>query len=78
MTSERDDEYACVVDARKIDGEPFTGSTAALDALDVGESMPRIDSFEPEPLYDVLSNRGLSFDTSRTDEDEWHVEMAHG
>ncbi|WP_323676006.1 DUF2249 domain-containing protein [Halorubellus sp. PRR65] len=75
MASHPSGEYGNVVDAREIDGEPFTQITAALDALDAGETMLLVNSFEPAPLYGVLSDRGLSFDASRVDEDEWHVEI---
>lgn len=43
------------LDVRDIDGEPFDDLTAALDNLSADESLLLVNSFEPEPLYNVLT-----------------------
>ena len=63
------------LDAREIDGEPFSALTAALDDLDDGESLLLINSFEPTPLYDVLERRGFDHETTNPEPDVWHVEI---
>jgi len=75
MSSTLSDEYAQVVDAREIDGEPFSDIMDALDGLDAGETMLLVNSFEPAPLYEVLSQRGFSHDATRVGAEEWHVEI---
>lgn len=64
------------LDAREIDGEPFSDIMTALDALDAGESLLLVNSFEPEPLYDVLERRGFTHETTNPEEGVWHVEIA--
>lgn len=71
-----DTNYAQVVDAREIDGEPFGTIMTTLDDLDPGETMLLINSFEPTPLYDVLGERGFGYETTRVAEEEWHVEIS--
>ena len=61
------------LDVREIDGPPFGKITAALDALEDDERVRLIAGFEPVPLYEVLEGRGLSFETERPGENEWHV-----
>ncbi|MFU8866520.1 DUF2249 domain-containing protein [Natronococcus sp.] len=61
------------LDVREIDGPPFGKITAALDALEDDERVRLIAGFEPVPLYEVLEERGLSFETERVGENEWHV-----
>jgi len=65
------------LDAREIDGEPFSDIMAALDALEVGETLLLVNSFEPEPLYDVLERRGFTHETANPEADVWHVEISH-
>jgi uncharacterized protein (DUF2249 family) len=65
------------LDARDIDGEPFDAIMAALDDLDPGETLLLVNSFEPVPLYEVLSNRGFDHETTQVDDEEWHVEISH-
>jgi uncharacterized protein (DUF2249 family) len=74
--SSTDGDHDRVLDAREIDGEPFGDIMGAVDDLDAGESLLLINSFEPVPLYDVLSNRGFEHETTQLD-DEWHVEITH-
>ncbi|MCD2199734.1 DUF2249 domain-containing protein [Halobacterium sp. KA-4] len=61
------------LDAREIDGEPFSDIVAELDALDDGETLLLVNSFEPEPLYDVLADRGFTYETEQAEADEWRV-----
>lgn len=61
------------LDAREIDGEPFSDIVAELDALDDGETLLLVNSFEPEPLYDVLADRGFTYETEQVAADEWRV-----
>jgi len=63
------------LDVREIDGEPFEDIMAALDELPEEESLLLINSFEPEPLYDVLEDRGFEHETANPAPGEWHVEI---
>jgi uncharacterized protein (DUF2249 family) len=63
------------LDVRDIDGEPFGDIVAALEELADDESLLLINSFEPEPLYDVLEDRGFEYETANPAPDEWHVEI---
>jgi uncharacterized protein (DUF2249 family) len=65
------------LDAREIDGEPFSAIMAALDDLGPDERLLLVNSFEPEPLYDVLEDRGFTFETSTVEPDRWHVVIEH-
>lgn len=63
------------LDAREIDGAPFDDIVAALDALDDDETLVLVNSFEPEPLYDVLDERGFAFEPEQVAPDEWRVHI---
>ncbi|AQL43956.1 hypothetical protein BV210_15165 [Halorientalis sp. IM1011] len=65
------------LDVRDIDGEPFDDIMAALDDLPDGERLRLINSFEPEPLYAVLEQRGFTHETERVGPDEFHVDIEH-
>ncbi|WP_254863068.1 DUF2249 domain-containing protein [Halovivax gelatinilyticus] len=65
------------LDVREVDGEPFGPIMTELDALEADETFLLINSFEPKPLFEVLSQRGFSYDSTRVDADEWHVEISH-
>ena len=65
------------LDAREIDGEPFGAIVAALEALAPDERLLLVNSFEPEPLYEVLENRGFDFETRSVGPDRWHVVIEH-
>jgi len=69
------DDADRTLDAREIDGEPFEDIMAALDDLADDESLLLINSFEPEPLYGVLEERGFEHETANPDPEEWHVEI---
>jgi len=60
------------LDAREVDGEPFSDIVAALQDLDDRETLLLVNSFEPEPLYDVLADRGFDYETEQAG-DEWRV-----
>lgn len=65
------------LDVREIDGEPFGPIMDELAALQQGERLLLINSFEPEPLYEVLDERGFETETTHVDEGEWHVLVEH-
>jgi len=61
------------LDAREIDDEPFSDIVAELEGLGDGETLLLVNSFEPEPLYDVLEDRGFAYETEQAAPDEWRV-----
>ena len=75
MPSGRVDDADRTLDVREIDGEPFGNIMAALEELSADESLLLINSFEPEPLYDVLEDRGYEYETTNPSPDEWQVEI---
>lgn len=72
-----DHDVARTLDVREIDGEPFGDIMAALDDLAAGETLRLVSSFEPEPLYEVLADRGFAHETEQVAPDEWHVAIEH-
>lgn len=66
-----------VLDVRDVDGEPFPHIMSALSDLGDGETLVLVNNFEPEPLYDVLADRGFEYETERVDDDEWRVFVSH-
>ena len=66
-----------MIDVRTIEGAPFDDIMAELDALDPGETLLLQSSFEPEPLYDVLSQRGFAHETDRVEPNLFTVEIRH-
>ena len=66
-----------IFDAREIDAPPFADIMDAVHDLDPDETLTLINSFEPEPLYGVLEERGFTHDTEQVAGDEWHVEIEH-
>lgn len=65
------------LDARDVDGEPFSHIVDALEALEESETLVLLNSFEPEPLYSVLDQRGFDHETKQVAENEWRVEIEH-
>lgn len=65
------------LDVRDLDGEPFGHIMAALDDLATDETLLLVNSFEPEPLYSVLEQRGFRYESTEAGPDEWHVEIRH-
>jgi uncharacterized protein (DUF2249 family) len=60
------------LDVREVDGPPFDRIVAALSDLGRDETLVLVSAFEPEPLYDVLDDRGFRYDPSR-DGEVWRV-----
>ncbi|MFB6152628.1 MAG: DUF2249 domain-containing protein [Halodesulfurarchaeum sp.] len=75
MRSDRFGEVDNTLDGRDIDGEPFGPIMAAIKELSADDSLLLINSFEPEPLYDVLVDRGYEYETAHPSPDEWQVEI---
>jgi uncharacterized protein (DUF2249 family) len=75
MRSERFGDADRQLDVREIDGEPFENIMAALEELSDDESLLLINSFEPEPLYNVLEDRGYEYETANPSPEEWQVEI---
>jgi len=63
------------LDASEIDDEPFGAITDALADLGDDETLVLVNSFEPEPLYAVLDERGFDYETERVAPEEWRVEI---
>lgn len=63
------------LDARDIDGEPFDDIVDALGDLGDGDALVLVNSFEPEPLYAVLDDRGFDHEAEQVADDEWRVEI---
>ncbi|MFB6269160.1 MAG: DUF2249 domain-containing protein [Halobacterium sp.] len=61
------------LDAREIDGAPFDDIVAELEALGDDDTLLLVNSFEPEPLYDVLDERGFDYEPEQVAPDEWRV-----
>ncbi|MGQ4555604.1 DUF2249 domain-containing protein [Halobellus sp. GM3] len=66
-----------VLDVREIDGQPFDPIMTALGELSEAETLLLINSFEPEPLYEVLTERGFEYETEQRDPDHWRVRIEH-
>jgi uncharacterized protein (DUF2249 family) len=75
MCSERSSDADRKLDVREIEGEPFEDIMAALETLSGDESLLLINSFEPEPLYDVLDDRGYEYETANPSQAVWQVEI---
>ncbi|WP_128906047.1 DUF2249 domain-containing protein [Halorubrum amylolyticum] len=65
------------LDVRDIDGEPFGDIMAELEALPDDETLLLINSFEPEPLYEVLEERSFQYETTSDGADVWYIEIRH-
>lgn len=65
------------LDVREIEGEPFDDIVAALEDLPPDETLLLVSSFEPQPLYAVLEERGFTHETTNPEPDLWHVEIRH-
>lgn len=69
----QESSHDTTLDVRDIDGEPFGEIMTALKELDSTETLLLINSFEPVPLYDVLSSRGFDHETTEVSDGEYHV-----
>ena len=65
------------LDVREIEGAPFDDIMAELDALEPDETLLLESSFEPEPLYDVLEQRGFTHETEQVESALYHVRVRH-
>ena len=77
MSTEPTTDGTRKLDVRTIDGEPFTDIMAALEDLNENETLVLVNSFEPEPLYPVLEQRGFVYETTHAGDDEWRVSITH-
>lgn len=69
----QESDHDTTLDVREIDGEPFGAIMSALEGLGNTETLLLVNSFEPVPLYDVLSSRGFDHETTEISDDEYHV-----
>ena len=65
------------LDVRELDEPPFAPIVDALEELAPGETLLLVNSFEPEPLYAVLDQRGFAHEASQTEDGVWHVTVEH-
>lgn len=65
------------LDAREVQGDPFDDIMEALDDLGENKALLLVNSFEPEPLYNVLEDRGFKYETDNPEPDVWHVKIEH-
>lgn len=77
MSTDTADDETRELDAREIDGEPFSDIVAELQSLPEGETLVLVNSFNPEPLYNVLERRGFTHETVQITDDEWRVSITH-
>ncbi|MFC6616054.1 MULTISPECIES: DUF2249 domain-containing protein [Halobacteriales] len=77
MSADLDTDADEVLDVRKIDGQPFDPIMTALGELPEGETLLLVNSFEPEPLYEVLTERGFEYETEQRGPGQWHVRIEH-
>ena len=61
------------MDVRHIQGSFFEGLKKRAEALEVGEGLHIIQSFEPHPLYAVMEGLGYEHYTEQRGEAEFHV-----
>ena len=61
------------VDVRHIQGSFFEGLKKRAEALEVGEGLHIIQTFEPYPLYAVMEGLGYEHHTEQRSEAEFHV-----
>ncbi|WP_181692778.1 DUF2249 domain-containing protein [Natronomonas sp. LN261] len=74
MSSDRPDATR-ELDVRTVDGEPFGHIMSALEDLPAGDSLLLINSFEPQPLYQVLEERGFAYETTNPESELWYVKV---
>jgi uncharacterized protein (DUF2249 family) len=72
------DEPTVRLDVRDVDGDPFGHIVSALESLPRNGDLLLVNGFEPEPLYEVLRERGFEYESRRVESDEWHVTVSHG
>jgi uncharacterized protein (DUF2249 family) len=70
------EDTTVLLDVRPIlaaGGEPFPQIMQAVKALQPGQSLRLLATFEPIPLYSVLGRQGLSHAATRHGEADWEV-----
>lgn len=77
MCADLDKDADEVLDVREIDGQPFDPIMTTLGELSEGETLLLVNSFEPEPLYEVLTERGFEYETEQRGPNQWHVRIEH-
>jgi len=60
-----------VRDDMRVGREPFSRIQAAVSALEDGQVLRLRTVFEPVPLFEVLSKRGFSYESSADAPDDW-------
>lgn len=65
------------LDVREIDGPPFDEIAAALEALESTQRLRLLAPFEPEPLYEVLDDRGFVHESEKREDGVWQVIVEH-
>jgi uncharacterized protein (DUF2249 family) len=75
MSVEATDDGMYELDAREIDGEPFNDIMFALESFNKDETLVLINNFEPELLYNVLEQRGFTYERIQRVDDERHVSI---
>ena len=69
-------ESTVILDVRRFHErgvEPFTAIMDAVDRLAENQSLLLINSFEPVPVYAVMTRRGFAYRCSAEGPDEYHV-----
>ena len=61
------------MDVRHIQGSFFEGLKKRAEALEVGEGLHIIQTFEPVPLYPVLALMGFERYTEKVSGSEYHI-----
>lgn len=54
-------------------GEPFGAIMGAVDQLATGQRLRLYSTFRPEPLFQVMANRGFANEARRLDDGDWMV-----
>jgi len=75
MCSTPCDATGTILDARELDGEPVGGILNTREGLTAAEALGLRKSFEPEPLYAVLEQRGFEHEAANPAPGEWHVKI---
>lgn len=61
------------IDVRHLQGNFFEGLKKKAEALEIGEGLHIIQTFEPHPLYAVMEGLGYEHHTEQQGEAEFHV-----
>ena len=61
------------IDVRHVQGNFFPGLQKRAAALEIGEGLEIIQTFEPHPLYAALGELGFEYHTEQVSDGEYHV-----